>query len=342
MTKAKARDGGESQKNMKKNILLFLILNLALGWLELADAQQPGKIWKVGVLASSSPSLNEARDEALRQGLKSRGYIEGQNLVIEYKYAEGKIERLPQLARELIEDKVDVIVVGGTRVALSAKKATSTIPIVVAGAGDLVETGLIKSFMYPGGNVTGVARLSADFFDDRLKLIKQILPKASQINALVNPKNPGHRRSLKDAELGARSSGLTFQSVSAGNSSELDSAIGRASKGGASALLVITDAMFSSNLERIAQLALKHRLPAIYDRSAFVEAGGLLSYGANLAELSRRAAEYIDQIFKGAKPEDLTLVQPTKFDLSINLKTAQQIGVTIPPNLLARADQIIK
>ena len=140
MTKAKARDGGESQKNMKKNILLFLILNLALGWLELADAQGPGKIWKVGVLASSSPSLNEARDEALRQGLKSRGYIEGQNLVIEYKYAEGKIERLPQLARELIEDKVDVIVVGGTRVALSAKKATSTIPIVVAGAGDLVES----------------------------------------------------------------------------------------------------------------------------------------------------------------------------------------------------------
>jgi putative ABC transport system substrate-binding protein len=327
---------------MKKNTLLILFLSLALGWLHLAEAQQAGKVWKVGVLASSSPSMNQARDEALRQGLRSRGYIEGQNLIIEYKYAEGKIERLPELARELIENKVDVIVVGGTRVALTAKKATSTIPIVVAGAGDLVETGLIKSFMYPGGNVTGVARLSADFFDDRLKLIKQILPKASQINALVNPKNPGHRRSLKDAELGARSSGLAFQAVSAGTSSELDSAIGRASKGGASALLVITDAMFSSNLERIAQLALKHRLPAIYDRSAFIEAGGLLSYGANLAELSRRAAEYVDQIFKGAKPEDLTLVQPTKFDLSINLKTAQQIGVTIPPNLLARADQIIK
>jgi putative ABC transport system substrate-binding protein len=327
---------------MKKNILLLLCVNLALGWLQLAEAQQAAKIWKVGVLASSSPSMNEARDEALRQGLRNRGYIEGQNLIIEYRYAEGKIERLPQLARELIEDKVDVIVVGGTRVAVTAKKATSTIPIVVAGAGDLVETGLIKSFMYPGGNVTGVARLSADFFGDRLKLIKEIIPKASQINALANPNNPGHSRSLKDAELGARSSGLTFQSVSARTGTELDSAIGRASKGGASALLVITDAMFSSNLGRIAELTLKHRLPAIYDRSAFVEAGGLLSYGANLAELSRRAAEYVDQIFKGAKPEDLTLVQPTKFDLSINLKTAQQIGVTIPPNLLARADQIIK
>src|SRR5918993_624003 len=342
MTKIKGTCRRRSQKNMKKNILLLLCVNLALGWLQLAEAQQAAKIWKVGVLASSSPSMNEARDQALRQGLRNRGYIEGQNLIIEYRYAEGKIERLPQLARELIEDKVDVIVVGGTRVAVTAKKATSTIPIVVAGAGDLVETGLIKSFMYPGGNVTGVARLSADFLDDRLKLIKQILPKASQINALANPNNPGHSRSLKDAELGARSSGLTFQSVSAGTSSELDSAIGRASKGGASALLVITDAMFSSNLGRIAELTLKHRLPAIYDRSAFIEAGGLLSYGANLAELSRRAAEYVDQIFKGAKPEELTLVQPTKFDLSINLKTAQQIGVTIPPNLLARADQIIK
>ena len=342
MTKIKGTYRRRSQKNMKKNILLLLCVNLALGWFQLAEAQQAAKIWKVGVLASSSPSMNEARDEALRQGLSNRGYIEGQNLIIEYRYAEGKIERLPQLARELIEDKVDVIVVGGTRVAVTAKKATSTIPIVVAGAGDLVETGLIKSFMYPGGNVTGVARLSADFFGDRLKLIKEIIPKASQINALANPNNPGHSRSLKDAELGARSSGLTFQSVSARTGTELDSAIGRASKGGASALLVITDAMFSSNLGRIAELTLKHRLPAIYDRSAFVEAGGLLSYGANLAELSRRAAEYVDQIFKGAKPEDLTLVQPTKFDLSINLKTAQQIGVTIPPNLLARADQIIK
>src|ERR671910_61807 len=341
MTKIKARAGGDSQKNMN-NISLFLFVNLALGWLQLAEAQQAAKIWKVGVLASSSPSMNEARDEALRQGLSSRGYIEGRNLIIEYRYAEGKIERLPQLARELIEDKVDVIVVGGTAVAVAAKEATSTIPIVVAGAGDLVETGLIKSFMYPGGNVTGVARLSADFFGDRLKLIKEIIPKASQINALANPNNPGHRRSLKDAELGARSSGLSFQSVSARTGSELDGAIGRASKGGASALLVLTDAMFSSNLGRIAELTLKHRLPAIYDRSAFVEAGGLLSYGANLAELSRRAAEYVDQIFKGAKPEDLTLVQPTKFDLSINLKTAQQIGVTIPPSLLARADQIIK
>ena len=156
MIKIKARAGGDSQKKMN-SISLFLFVNLALGWLHLAEAQQPAKIWKVGVLASSSPTMNQARDEALRQGLSSRGYIEGQNLVIEYKYAEGKIERLPQLARELIEDKVDVIVVGGTRVALTAKKATSTIPIVVAGAGDLVETGLIKSFMYPGGNVTGGA-----------------------------------------------------------------------------------------------------------------------------------------------------------------------------------------
>ncbi len=183
----------------------------------------------------------------------------------EYRYAEGKTERLPQLARELIDEKVDVIVVGGTRVAVMAKKATSTIPIVVAGAGDLVEAGLIKSFMYPAA-VTGVARLSADFFDDRLKLLKEIIPKGSQIYALANPTNPGHHRSLKDAELGARSSGLTFQSVNARTASELDSAIARAANGGASALLLITDAMFNSNVARIAELTVKNRLPTIYDR----------------------------------------------------------------------------
>lgn len=327
---------------MSKKFIAFALSAMLSALCVSVNAQQPAKIWKVGVLVSSSPSVNASRDEALRQGLRELGYVEGQNLAMEYRYAEGKLDRLPQLARELVEEKPDVIVVAGTQVASAAKKATSTIPIVVAGAGDLVEAGLIKSFMYPGGNVTGVARMSPDFFGARLKLIKEALPKAVQVAALSNPKNPGHERSLKDAELGARALGLTFQNVAARTPNELDSAIGAASKGGASALFLMTDALFNSHVSRIAQVAIKNRLPAVYDRADFVEAGGLMSYGVNLADLSRRAAQYVDQIFKGAKPSELTLVQSMKFDLAINLKTANQIGVTIPPGVVQRAVKVIK
>lgn len=318
-------------------------LSAMLFWLCFtAEAQQLSNTWKIGVLVSSTPSINAARDEALRTGLRQFGYEEGKNIVFVYKFGEGKTDRFPHLARELVAQRPDVIVVGGTAVAVAAKNATSTIPIVVAGAGDLVEAGLIKSFMYPGGNVTGVARLSADFFGDRLKLIKEILPKASQVTALFNPNNPGHGRSLKDAELGARSLGLTFKSVTARSANELDGAIGRAAKARASALFLMTDALFNTHLMRIAQLTIRHRLPAVYDRADFVDAGGLMSNGVNLPDLSRRAAEYVHQILKGAKPGDLTLVQPTKFDLAVNLKTARELGVTIPPAVLQRAAKVIK
>jgi putative tryptophan/tyrosine transport system substrate-binding protein len=331
-----------SKTSWMKNIVKVVgVVVLVLASVAVAGAEQQGKVWKIGVLVSSSEALNASRDEALRQGLRDLGYEEGKNIVMEYRYAEGKTDRLDKLARELVEQNVDVIVVGGTSVAVAAKKATSTIPIVVAGAGDLVEAGLIKSFMFPGGNVTGVARMSADFFGARLKLIKETLPKTLHVAALSNPKNPGHGRSLKDAELGARALGLTFQSVTAQNPNELDGAVG-AAKGGAGALFVMTDALFNSHLAQIAQASIKNRLPSVYDRTGFVEAGGLMSYGVNLADLSRRAAEYVDQIFKGAKPGDLTLVQPTKFDLSINLKTANQIGVIFPPEVLQRAVKVIK
>ena len=327
---------------MKEKCLSFALSLMLLTLSVSSQAQQPTKTWKIGVLVSSTEALNKSRDEALRQGLRDFGYEEGKNIVMDYKYAEGKPERLAQLAKELVAEKPDVIVVGGTAVAVAVKNATNTIPIVVAGAGDLVEAGLIKSFMYPGGNVTGVARMSADFFGDRLKLIKEVLPKASQVTALSNPNNLGNDRNLKDAELGARSSGWIFQSVVAKSANELDGAIGSAVKGGANALFILTDAMFNSNVARIATLAIKHRLPAVYDRIDFVEAGGLLSYGVNLPDLSRRAAEYVDQILKGKKPGDLTLVQPTKFDLAVNLKTADQIGVKIPPEVLQRAVKVIK
>src|SRR4030095_10501747 len=292
-----------SKTSRTKNI--FRVVGVVVGLLAgaaVGSAHQPLKTWKIGVLVSSTQAVNAARDEALRQGLRDLGYEEGKNIAMEYRYAEGKTDRLDNLAREVVEQKVDVIVVGGTAVAVAAKNATSTIPIVVAGAGDLVEAGLNKSFMYPGGNVTGVARLSADFFGDRLKLIKEILPKAKQITSLSNPNNPGHARSLKDAELGARSSGLTFQSVTARSAKELDGAIGNASKGGANALFILSDALFNSHVGQIAQASIKNRLPSIYDRITFVDAGGLMSYGVNLPDLSRRAAEYVDQILKGKKP----------------------------------------
>jgi len=327
---------------MMRRHLLWLTTALILTLVANVSAQQPAKVWKIGVLVSGTEALNKSRDEGLRQGLRDLGYEDGKNIVFVYRFGEGKTERLAPLARELVEQKPDVIVVGGTAVAVAAKKATNTIPIVVAGAGDLVEAGLIQSYMHPGGNVTGVGRLSADFFGARMKLIKEILPKANSLTALSNPKNPGHSASLKDAQLGAQASGLTFNSASAQNANELDGAIAGAAKTGSSALFILSDALFNSQVSRIAQSALKHRLPAIYDRAAFVDAGGLMSYGVNLPDLSRRAAEYVDQIFKGKKPGDLTLVQPTKFDLGINLKTAQQLGVTIPESVLSRAKKVIR
>src|SRR5437016_4576381 len=327
---------------MNRKFLSFALIVMLVALGVSSQAQQPPKIWKIAVLVSGTEASNKPRDDGLRQGLRELGYEEGKNIALIYRFAEGKTDRFPQLAGELVEQKPDVIVVGGTAVAVATKKMTSTIPIVVAGAGDLVEAGLIKSFMYPGGNVTGVARMSADFFGARLKLIKEILPKATGVASLSNPKTPGHDQRLRDAELGARALGLRFQSVKAHNANELDGAVGAAAKGGANALFVMTDALFNSHVSQIAQSAIKNRLPAVYDRTNFVEAGGLMSYGVNLPDLSRRAAESVEQILRGAKPADLTLLQSMKFDLSINLKTADQIGVTIPPEIVQRAIKVIK
>jgi putative tryptophan/tyrosine transport system substrate-binding protein len=332
---------GSKIQNRRWASLLVTIAWL-MGCVGNASAQQTTKQWKIGVLASGTKAQNNTRDEALRQGLRELGYDDKTNLVFEYRFAEGKTDRLPQLARELVEQRPDVIVVGGTSVAVAAKNATNTIPIVVAGAGDLVEAGLVKSFMYPGGNVTGVSRMSPDYFGARLKLIKEIMPRSARVAALSNPKNPGHARGLKDVELGAQSQGMAFQTVNARAPEDLEPAVATAAKGGANALFVMTDAMFNSQVARLAKATIKHRLAAVYDRPDFVEAGGLLSYGVNLADLNRRAAEYVDQILKGKKPSDLTLVEPTKFDLAVNLKTAQQIGLAVPQEMINRAAKVIR
>lgn len=327
---------------MSKKVVIWLLLTVLLAPISPAPAQQSVKVWRIGVLVSSSPSLSASRDEGLRQGLREFGYVEGQNIIMEYRYAEGKLDRLPDLAAELVRLKVDVIVVGGTRVALAAKQATSTIPIVLAGAGDPVPAGLVGSYMRPGGNVTGVSRLSPDFIGKRVGLVKEAIPKATRMAALSNADNPGHGPGLKEIELGALAWGMTLQSLVVRSPSDFESAFGAAAKGRADALFVMPDALFHSYLSRIVELAAKNRLPAMYDRADFVEAGGLMSYAVNLADLSRRAAWYVDQILKGAKPASLPMVEPTKYELVINLKVAKQLGLTIPPNVLARADKVIK
>jgi putative ABC transport system substrate-binding protein len=323
------------------------IIGLTLGTLlfalcSTAQPQEPGKVWRIGVLVSSSASLNASRDEALRQGLREIGYIESKNIILEYRYADGKLDRLTEVASDLVRLKPDVIVVGGTRAAVAAKQATTTIPIVVAGAGDLVAAGLVQNLNRPGGNVTGVSRLSPETLGTRVELLKEIIPKATRIATLLNPENPGYTANLREIELDALASGMRLQLLSARSPDDLVSVFKAAVKEGANALLVMVDAFFSSSRSRIVELAASHRLPAIYDRAEFVEAGGLMSYGMNLAELSRRAAWYVDQILKGAKPEKLPITEPMKFELMINLKAANQIGLTISPKVLVRADRVIK
>jgi putative ABC transport system substrate-binding protein len=327
---------------MKNTIRFFAAVVMLVGWEGLAQAQQPAKVWKIGVLVSDSPSFNSPRAEGLRQGLRELGYEEGKNITFEYRYAEGKLNRLPELATELVRAKVDLIVVGGTRVAVAAHKATKTIPIVVSGAGDLVAAGLVRNFRQPGGNVTGVSRLSPDTIGTRVQLLKEALPKTTRVGIVSNPENPAYEGSLKQIDLDIRAWGMTLQSVPVRSLDNLESAFGSAVKGRADALFVMADALLNSSISRIVELAAKNRLPAMYDRASFVEAGGLMSYGVNLAELSRRAAWYVDQIFQGAKPASLPLIEPTKFELAINLKAAQQLGITIPQSVLARADKVIK
>jgi len=327
-----------------KNTLAItpLALMLIVACAPAAAAENQTKVWKVGVLVSSSAALNASRDEALRQGLRDLGYIEGQNLKLDFKYAEGKLDRLPQLARELVEQRPDAIVVGGTRVAVAVKQATATIPIVVAGAGGLVQAGLVRNFSFPGGNVTGVSRNSPDFVGKRLEVFKQAIPKISTVSALSNSTNPGYDRAFKEVELGARSMGVVIQPVVVRSANDLEAAIRSAAQPKSDGLFVMPDALFNSHIPKIVELTAKTRLPAIYPRSEYVEAGGLMSYAVNLADLSRQAAWYVDQIFKGMKPDNLALTEPTKFDLVINANTTKQLGLTIPPNVLARADKIIK
>jgi len=309
-----------------------------------AEAQQAVKITRIGYLGfnlTASPHL----PEAFRQGLRDLGYVEGRNVVIEYRDAEGKPERLPALAAELVALKVDVILAPGTPQALAAKQATRTLPIVFGAAADPVGSGLVSSLARPGGNVTGLSVVTPELVGKRLELLTQAVPGVSRVAVLWQPGNYGERTEkdmLKEAEVAARALGVRLQFVEARGPADFDRAFSDITRARAGALTVVPSAMLFGERRRLVDLAAKNRLPAVYQWREGVDAGGLMSYGPDFADLFRRAATYVDRILKGAKPGDLPVEQPTKFELVINLKTAKALGLTIPPLLLGRADEVIR
>jgi putative ABC transport system substrate-binding protein len=325
-----------------KNTLLLVTIIAILGCGVIVEAQQPTKIPRIGYLSVNSPSSDSARNEAFRQGLRELGYVEGKNIVIEYRYADGRNEQLPELAADLVRLKVDVIVADSTLAARPAKAATQTIPIVTL-TGDPVGTGLVASLARPGGNVTGVTNLSPDLSTKRLELLKESVPGVVRIAVLWDPEGPVPLLAFKETRETAHGLGLQIQSLEVrGPKPDIEGAFKNAIKGRAGALLTISNPLINAHREQIVERAGKNRLPAIYADRRFVDTGGLMSYGVDNGALYNRLAYFVDRILKGAKPADLPVEQPKKFELVINLKAAKQIGLTIPPNVLARADKVIK
>jgi len=327
---------------MKKQILLLPLATLVLLSIYSVQAQQLPKIPRIGFLGAASPSANTARTEALRQGLRELGYVEGKNVVIEYRWAEGKLDRLPELAAELMRLKVDVVVTAGSAATRPAKAATVTIPVVMAQDNDPVGDGFVASLARPGGNITGLSTLAPELSGKGLELLREIAPRLSRVAVFGSSTNPGTAQALRETELAAGAVGVKLQYLEIRGPENIETAFREALKGRADAVLVVGSAVLISHRKQIAELAAKSRLSTISYLPEFAEDGGLMTYGANIPALFYRAATYVDKILKGAKPADLPVEQPTKFELVVNLKTAKQIGVTIPPNVLARADKVIK
>jgi len=307
-----------------------------------AEAQQPKKVPRIGFLIAPAPSISTARLEAFRQGLRELGYVEGKNLIIEYRSAEGKTDRVPGLAAELVRLKVDVIVTGGPADTRAAKEATNTIPIVMAFDTDPVGNGFVASLAQLDGNITGLSNLATEIGGKRLELLKEIVPRFSRLAVFGTSTNPGNAQSLKETEIAAGALKVQLQFLDVLGPKDIETAFREAGKTRADAVLLLTSPVFISQRRQIAELAVKSRLPVIYYAAEFVEDGGLMTYSVNLNDLARRAATYVDKILKGRKPADLPMEQPTKFEFLINLKAAKQIGLTIPPNVLARADRVIR
>jgi putative tryptophan/tyrosine transport system substrate-binding protein len=327
---------------MKAKILVYALPALILTIIHLAEAQQPTKVPRIRYLGFGSPSANSARVEAFQQGLRELGYVEGKNIFIEWRFAGGKQDRLPALAAELARLKVDVFVTAGPTPTRAAKEVTSTIPIVMAQSTDPVGSGFVTSLARPGGNITGLSTLSPEISGKRLELLKEIVPKLSRVAVFRTSTGASNAPELREVELAAAALGLKLQLLDIVGLEDIDPAFRAAGKERADAVFVLSSGVIADRQKEIAELAIKHRLPAISYRSEFAEAGGLMSYGVSFTDLDRRVATYVDRILKGAKPADLPVEQPKKFEFIINLKTAKQIGLTIPPNVLARADKVIK
>jgi putative tryptophan/tyrosine transport system substrate-binding protein len=321
-------------------VVILFLLSASLGT---AAAQPAGKVPRIGYLSPgfATDPMRARFLEAFRQGLRELGYVEGQNIAIESRWTEGKDDRLPALAADLVRSKVDVIVTQGGAATQAAQQATRTIPIVMSLVNDPVGSGLVASLARPGGNVTGSTVISPDLLGKRLELLKEVVPKVSRVALLRNPDNPADAAMLREVEAAARALGVRLQTLEARNHQEIERAFAAMIRERAGALLILPDAIFQTQRRQIAELAAKGRLPAVGRMREDAEAGCLMAYGANYRDLVRRAATFVDKILKGAKPADLAIEQPTKFELVINLKAAKAIGLTIPPSLLQRADQII-
>ncbi|MEO6163956.1 MAG: ABC transporter substrate-binding protein [Candidatus Binatia bacterium] len=326
----------------KAAVLSFLVVALLLAGGVKSQAQQPKKVPRIGYLSGISLSANAARIEALKQGLRELGYVEGKNILIEWRSAEQKLDRLPALAAELVRLKVDLIVSSAPPTTRAAKKVTVTIPIVMAFDDDPVENGFVASLARPGGNITGLATLSPEIGGKQLELLKEIIPKLSRLAVFGNSTLPQNVQAVKEIELVAKALGLKVQYLDVQNPKGIETAFRAAIKGRAGAILVLGNPILNSQRTQVVELAVKSRLPATYIRPEYVEDGGLMTYGVNMTDLFYRAATYVDKILKGAKPADLPVEQPIKFEFIVNLKAAKAIGLTIPPNVLVRATKVIK
>jgi putative ABC transport system substrate-binding protein len=328
---------------MKKRITLWLLATLFLANVSLADAQQTGKIFRIGYLDAGTASGSAVLLEAFRQEMSKLGWIEGKNITIEYRFAEGKNDRLPELAADLVRLKVDLIVVDAGPSALAAKGATSAIPIVMTNVGDPVGFGLVASLARPGGNVTGLSSLSPELITKRLEILKDAVPKLARVGLLRSPTSITTEIQLKEVKPTALALKLKLEEIETQPDPKgLESAFQTAKQKQVNAIMLQATRQFFAERKRIVELAVKYRLPAIYSQKEFVDEGGLMSYGADYDDLYRRAAVYVDKILKGAKPADLPVQQATKFEFIINLKAAKQIGLTVPPEVLARANKVIK
>jgi len=305
----------------------------------LAEAQQTGKVPRIAFLLGSSPGP-DPRVDAFRQGLRDLGYIEGKNIVIEWRFAEGKQDRLPEIAAELVHLNVEIIVTDGTAVTRAVKNATKTIPIVMAADGDPIGNGFVASLAHPGGNITGLSNFVSDLSGKRLEILKEAFPGISRIGVIWNPENPS--TSFKESQVAAKALAIQLQSLEVRGPDDFEGAFQAASKRQARALSVLSGSLMFNNRKRLLDLAVKHRLPTMHTQSLWADAGALMSYGTNFPDLYRRAATYVDKILKGAKPADIPVEQPMRFEFVVNLKTAKQIGVTIEPNVLVRAQRVIR